>query len=67
MFVVASMSKQLILGTAPSKPPPPASISPTVLFTGSGDKRDFFGVFLSSLGQYPFNAYKEEKKNFNKK
>ena len=34
-----------------------ASISPTVLFTGSGDKQDFLKCFLLSLSQYPFNVY----------
>ena len=34
--------------------------SPTVLFTGSGNKRDYFliYVFLFSLSQYPFNVKK---------
>ena len=36
------------------------NISPTVLFTGSGDKRDFFFFFFFPLSQYPFNV--EEKK-----
>ena len=42
-------------------PPTLACISPTVFFTGSGDKRDliffFFSyIFLLSLSQYPFNV-----------
>ena len=42
-------------------PAPHASISPTVFFTDSGAKRDFFfHVFLFFLSQYPFNV--EEKK-----
>ena len=43
--------------------PPPAavSISPTVLFTRSGDKRDFFHVFLLPLSQYPFNVKNNTK------
>ena len=36
---------------------PHVYISPTLLFTGSGDKWDFFFyLFLFSLGQYPFNV-----------
>ena len=43
-------------------PAPLASISPSVLFTGSGDKRKFFfTVFLFSLSQYPFNVKKKKK------
>ena len=35
-------------------------ISPTVLFTGSGDKRDFFSYLIYfSLSQYPFNVKKK--------
>ena len=45
-----------------NRPPPLVYISPTVLFTGSDDKRDFYNVFLLSLSQYPFNVFKEKLK-----
>ena len=40
-----------------TRPPTLAYIFPTILFTGSGNKRDiFFNVFLLSLSQYPSNV-----------
>ena len=41
-------------------PPPLASISPTVVFTGSGDKRDFF--FIYSVVFCPLASIVKKKK-----
>ena len=52
------MTIDLIVQTGP---PPLAFISPSVLFTGSGDKRISLCVFLLSLGQYSLNVKKKER------
>ena len=45
-----------------TRSPSPASIYPAVLFTGSGDKQDFFvNVFLLSLSHSPINVKKRKK------
>ena len=44
-----------------TRPPPLASSSPIVFFTGSDDKRDLFYVFLFSLSQYSFNVKKKKQ------
>ena len=58
LFAVVSMSKQLILGTVPSKHKH-KHLQPLLLFLllsplqGLATRGIFFNVFLSSLGQYP--------------